>query len=203
MSNKILYSLLVLFLSIYSCSNYENEQELQVIKAVYNSSPKIIPPPPLLNDSIKRKPLEHKYAINENFFNGKYKASISNVFTKRESNKWTDSEVLDSLTWSLARKLIKQESKQDKIDTAKLQELLNKKIVFLTKSKLDRNIEIKKGVNRLLTFSHVEFDDGLTQAAVAVINYGDRLDASSSIYILKKINKKWVVTHHEALLEVT
>ena len=203
MYNKISYILLVLFFSIHSCSDYEKEQELQVIQAVYDCIPKIIPPPPFLNDSINRKPLEHKYAINENFVNGKYKVSVSNVFIKIELNKRTDSEVLDSLTWSLARKLIKQESKEDKIDRAKLEELLNQEIVFLTNSKLNRQVEVIKGVNRVLSFSHVEFDDELTQAAVAIINYGDRLDASSSIYILKKIDNIWVVTHQEALLEIT
>lgn len=199
-------SIILVFLTLFSCISSKKDQEgLAVISSVYKCIPKFIPAPPLesFSDSLiiktenkTRKGIKHTYAINQNYYNGKFGTSISNVFYKK--GMLSERGSLNSSLWVLAQKVVHERDSNSAIDSVELNTLLNDKVQYLNSNTLNLEDKNKYNVNRLLSFSNVIFDKNHTQAAIVVTNYSDKLDASALVYILSKINKVWVVTHIEA-----
>ncbi len=204
-------NIVLVFLILSSCiSSNKVGEDIAVIGSVYKSIPKFIPAPPIevISDSVfnktknkTRKGIKHNYAINLNYYNGKFGSSISNVFQKKDTP--SEKVSLDNALWSLAQQVVREKASNSVIDSTALNEYLNDDVQYLNSSTLNLKDKNQYNVNRLLSFSHVIFNQNNTKAAVVVTNYSDKLDASALVYILEKVNKVWVITHVERQSEIT
>lgn len=199
---RVKYIILLSCLFVFSCSKNKIEvEEIAVISSVYNNLPKIIPPPPSVegysiqksNDS-KPRFLEHRYAINAQFQSHELSSNNINLFFKHKSDKLFDKVSVDSTLFSLTKKI--KFIKHDKLlDKNLFNKSVNDDLVYLNQKVISREEEKKYNINAVISFSRVAFDMGYNYAAVCVDLYYDKLASSSTVYILQKINNKWVIKY--------
>jgi hypothetical protein len=200
---RVKYIILLSFLFVFSCSKNKIEtEEIAVISSVYNNLPKIIPPPPAVdegydiqksNDS-KPRFLEHRYAINAQFQSQELSSNNINLFFKHKSDKLFDKVSVDSTLFSLTKKI--KFIKHDKLlDKNLLDQYLGDNLLYLNQKVISREEKQKHNINAIISFSRVAFDMGYNYAAVCVDLYYDKLASSSTVYILQKINNKWVIKY--------
>ncbi|MCK0124945.1 hypothetical protein MWU76_11085 [Gelidibacter sp. F2691] len=203
-----LYSLAI------SCSSEQtsSDQQLAVIAAVYKSIPKAVPPPPSLPsqhkgeeenaiDYSKLKPLIFKYAINESFvaYDFDYINDVSNRFDVYKSEKLFEEKILDTSYMKLVAGLSKFK-KIEKIDKTKLKTSLDEHLTFLDKQTITKEDKIDNDISGVISFSRVSFNDDFTKAAVVVGDYFEPLGNGVGLYILEKIDRKWIITFTKTLM---
>jgi|GEM_PF-5063180 len=204
--------ILLLYIFAVGCSSNQATQneEFAVIAAVYNRVPKILPPPPNNSktenqieeegDNSQLKSLIFNYAINENFvyYNFDYIDGISNRFKPYKSNELFKEEILSSSYMKLVAGL-SELKKIEKIDKAKLDELLNDDLIFWNKQTITIQEKKENNISGIISFSKVSFNNDFTRAAVVVGDYFERIGSGVSLYILEKTDYKWVIKYHKTL----
>lgn len=200
---RVKYIIFLSFLFVFSCSKNKVEiEEITVIALIYNSLPKAIPPPPNVNngDSIQKKNisdpkiLELKYAVNTEFQSHDLGYNNINLFFKHKSEKLFDKVSLDSTLFSLTKE-IKSIKHNKLIDENLLNDYVGDDLVYLNQKTISREEKKKYNINAVISFSRVAFNIEYNYAAVCVNLYYDKLASSSTIYILQKINDKWVIKY--------
>ncbi len=204
----------LLCILVISCSSNQTTsyEQLAVIAAVYERIPKVLPPPPpppsehkgkKANDidSSKLKPLIFKYAINESFvdYDFDYVNGISNRFQVYKSKELFEEKVLDSSYMKLVAGLSEFE-KNGKIDTSKLDTLIDEDLVFWDGQTITKNEQREDDITGIISFSNVSFNADFTEAAVVVGDYFEHIGNGISLYILEKINNRWVIKYTQALM---
>jgi hypothetical protein len=204
----------LLSILIFSCSSKQSstEDQLSVVAAVFVRIPKTLPPPPppLINNEVKEednidysqlKPLTFNYAINENFvyYDFDYINEISNQFMAYKSKELFEEKGLDSSYMKLVQGLSGLK-KSDKIDKAKLSELINDDLIFWDKQKITIQEKKELNITGIISFSRVSFNDEFTKAAVAVGDYSEHIGGGVSLYILEKIDNNWVIKYTKVLM---
>ncbi|MBO3096665.1 hypothetical protein [Gelidibacter pelagius] len=186
-------------------SSYE---QLVVIATVYESIPKVIPPPPNNEDEeendidyLNLEPLNFNFVINENFvdFDFDYIHDIPNRFQVYKSKELFEEKVLDFSYMELVAGLSKFEN-NEKIDASELETLLGENLVFWDKQMITNEEKTEQDISGVISFSNVSFNENLTRAAVVVGDYFERIGNGISLYILEKIDEKWVITYIQALM---
>ncbi|MBA6151849.1 nuclear transport factor 2 family protein [Gelidibacter maritimus] len=185
-------------------SSYE---QLDVIATVYESIPKAIPPPNSEDeeendiDYLNLEPLNFNYVINENFvdFDFDYIYDIPNRFQVYKSKDLFEEKVLDFSYMKLIAGLSEFE-KNEKINTSKLEALLGENLVFWDKEMITIEEKNEHDISGVISFSKVSFNEDLTRAAVVVGDYFERIGNGISLYILEKIDGKWVIKYTQALI---
>jgi len=81
-----------------------------------------------------------------------------------------------------------------------LKKYLNKDIVLINQKTINKEIKERYGINRLLSFSRVAFNENYTKAAIGVVNFGGKLDSSFTIYILEKNENKWQIKYYQIVV---
>ncbi len=130
---QLRYSYIVfLFVVFASCKNDINSEEvIKVMGAIYNSFPKVIPPPPNVRDVNPeiRNPdefLKRKYAIFQEYINlNPSRGSVANVFYEKGSDELFKEVQIDSALFTLVKQI--PVVKNDKyINKKKLNDYLKK-----------------------------------------------------------------------------
>jgi hypothetical protein len=193
---------ILLFLFIISCQSIDkNKEEIAVLGVIYNTVPKVIPPPPPLKnemDTILVKQKKLKYAIYNKFINLESKGHISNIFYKYDSGKLFDEVMVDSISIQLARSLVKLDYNKN-YDKKEFDKYANEELIYLNERFPNREEKRKHNIDRVISFSRVAFDITHSKAAVCVGIYYDKLSTSQTIYILEKEDDKWKIKFIEVV----
>lgn len=204
----------LLYILAISCSSKEalKDEQLAVIAAVYKGIPKVLPPPPppLFDNEVEQenhidysqlKPIIFNYAINENFvyYDFDYINGISNRFQVYKSKELFEERTLDSSYMKLVAGLAKLKN-IEKINQTRLDKLFNEDLVFWGKQSITKDEKDVNGISGVLSFSEVSFNDGFTRAAVVVGDYFERTGNGIGLYILVKIDNKWVIKYTKTLM---
>ncbi len=201
---------------VISCSSKQpsSDEKMAVIAAVYERIPKAIPPPPPPPpssqyvgkeandiDYSKLKPLIFKYAINESFvyYDFDYVNGISNKFQVYKSKELFAEKILDVSYMQLVSRLSKFK-KIEKIDTSKLDTLIDEDLVFWDRQTITKDEQRENDITGIISFSNVSFNAGFTKAAVVVGDYFERIGNGIRLYILEKINNRWVIKYTQTLM---
>lgn len=183
-----------------SCNSSKSQNDIAIISEIYKSFPKFITAFPKENaTSNNTKGIYHRYAINRNYFAEDVQSDIQGDFFKYKSKKLNDKVSLKQSDLELIKKL-KKTTQKGSIDQTKIEKFIGDKLVFVNKRTIERKDKKKYDVNRILTFSKPVYNSDNSKAALYVINYGERLDSSLSVYILHKENQKWIIKYRKPIL---
>ena len=196
-----------------SCSQKQpsNDEQLAVIAAVYERIPKAIPPPPSSFEHVgeeandidysKLKPLIFKYAINESFvdYDFDYVNGMSNKFQVYRSKELFEEKVLEVSYMQLVAGLSKFK-KIEKIDTSKLDMLIAEDLVFWDRQTITKDEQRENDITGVISFSKVSFNPDFTIAAVVVGDYFEHIGNGIALYILEKIDNRWVIKYTQTLM---
>lgn len=203
------FSILLFILSL-SCNDKLSiyESKYQVMKMVYNTIPKEIPPIPLelLSDSIakeinvnNRKSLVHKYAINLNLQNFDLsKVNLRNVKRKDLDTGLSKIEDLSNLELELFNKL-KKETFKVQIDTLLIEKIFDEDLLFMHKKIISREEQRQYNITGIISFSDVVFNDEKNKAILAVGTNRGKLDSDLTVYFLDKLNNEWHVSCYSVI----
>ena len=190
------------------------DEEMVVIGYIYNSIPKTIPPPPppppMQNsdfDSIdnqfdysKLDSLYFRYAINNQFVISDLNKEINKSFFKANSEKLFEREDIDSLNMALIKKIGNVNTKKN-LNKEFLNNYVGKNSLYLNQRFISKDGKEKKELNidGIISFSRVSFNAKKNRAAIVVGIHRGRLDSSSTIYLLEKINENWSIKYYSTI----
>lgn len=152
-------------------------------------------------DYSKLKPLIFKYAINQSFvdYDFDYVNGISNRFQVYKSKELFEEKILDVSYMQLVARLSKFK-KIEKINTTKFVMLIDEDLVFWEKQTITKDERSENDLSGIVSFSKVSFNADFTKAAVVVGDYFERIGNGIVLYILEKINNKWVIKYTQTLM---
>ena len=205
---RIIYLNILIILLISSCKSTEKDLEMEVISQMYQNISKKMPPPPPQSEeyktgSIKPSRIDYSkiqvktlsFAINEGFIEPVLNKPIYKSFFKFNSKKIFERENLDTMEINMVARLTERKS-TGLLDQKLLKSLSNENLQFLNHSVVNSAIREKFRIDCIVSFSNVSFNKSRDKASIVVSISRGKLNGSSTIYILKKINNKWYKTNY-------
>ena len=91
--------------------------------------------------------------------------------------------------------------KIEKIDISKLQLLIKDNLVFWDGQVITKNEKDENDISGVISFSKVSFNDDFSKAVIVVGDYYEHLGNGVGLYILEKIDNRWVIKYTKTLMK--
>lgn len=198
-----------IILLVFSCkeSDIEDVNKYQIISLLFEKLAKpieLVYGPNFSGEPLTRKDSVHQDSLFESirkerakyqFIIAVYPYFTDDIYAKHPSFKECPqyyNKLMDDADY-LKKYQFRQEKGEVRVDFNKLENTRNDSIIIFKKDLLKKYSKEYDKFNILISFSDVIFNDDYTMAAIKVHHSYSKLGGESTLFLLEKINNKWLI----------